>query len=529
MFAKIIKILIRTGYFPKSILIFAALLLSAILDVAVISLVGPIIFSSLGGEADISLDMFGIFKWLEDLISLKLVAIMLLLIKITYQILMFKWIYRVSFDLFLTISSEMLRAVFSGKGNNITAGKLTTGITSELEEFVKTVIMPSFQMLSEVTLMVFVLIYLSYLNVMATISLLFFGIFLLGIYRFSISKRLNVLGLTTRSSRSKLIECSQFIAMHKREIKSLDATNHFISQVSGATKKFASASAQYQFFMSLPRLVIELLGLLGLLILGILGSMVNMEGEVLLIFGVASLRMLPALQRIYVSVTQIKYGERTIHFMTSIESYIAEDNANTFAKMINISTATITKIGLALEMTKGVKTYQSEFRYGVNFITGKSGSGKTTVMSSISDYLENSPVNISCSVMHQGTTVFPGSVLDNIALSRDFDKSRLAELLNIFFKAETGRLAPDQILSIPMGDLGKGLSGGQIQRVALVRTLLLDKNLYLIDEGLASLNPALRSQIIRDINAWLMRNNSIAIFVTHETENLSQYTALEID
>ena len=130
--------------------------------------------------------------------------------------------------------------------------------------------------------------------------------------------------------------------------------------------------------------------------------------------------------------------------------------------------------------------------------------------------------------MQQGTTVFPGSVYDNIVLDREFDQDRLMELINILFKSDTGRLAPDKILSIELGDQGKGLSGGQVQRIALIRTLLLNKKVYLIDEGLASLNPEMKSQIILDLNKWLIKDNSLMIIITHDHDNLSQFPILEI-
>ena len=528
MFAKIIKILIRTGYFPKSILIFAALLLSAVLDIAVISLTAPIIFYSLGGASENSLDTFGILNDIGNMVSLEVIAVTALLTKIIYQLLTFKWIYRTAFNIFFDISLEMLRGVFADQGNNITASKLSVSITSELEEFVKTVVLPFFQMLSEITLVIFVLIYLATVNLILTISFIIFCIILLLLYRFSISHKLNDLGLITRSTRLQLIENAQFIAMHKQEIQSLNAVGYFFDQISEIILKFSITSARYQFFLSLPRLVIELLGLLALLILGIFAPLLDIEGVILIIFGVATLRMLPALQRIYVSFTQIKFGERTIHFVNSIETFLKDSTPNEFTETISIDAVIKTKHGFNLKMTKNDQLHLASFVYGMNFIIGKSGSGKTTVMNSLFNHLQNLPTYITCSVMQQSTTVFPGSVFDNIVLSRDFDEDRLKELINILFKAETGRLAPEQILSIALGDLGKGLSGGQVQRIALLRTLLLHRDVYLIDEGLASLNPELRTQVIIDIDNWLIKNNSIAIIVTHETENLSQYPVLEI-
>jgi ABC-type transport system involved in cytochrome bd biosynthesis fused ATPase/permease subunit len=528
MFTKIIKILTRTGYLPKSIIIFFVLVVSAALDIIVISIIAPIIFSSLGGDTNKQLDTLDIYNQLENFAPIELLAVALLIVKIIYQLITFNWIYKTAFKIYYDISLEILDGVFKIQKNNIQASKLSVSITSELEEFIKTVLLPIFQMLAELTLITFLIIYLAFLNLALTTFFILFCALIFIFYKLFISKSLNELGLITRSSRLKLIENSQYIAMHNKEIQSLGAIDYFFSAISNVIFRFSKSSAQYQFFLSLPRLIIELLGFLGLLILGILASAINIEGMTLIIFGIATLRMLPAIQRIYVSFTQIKFGERTISFINSIDETLSDKNINEFEEKVLIKSYSNTNQGLKIEINKDNKTYNPNFKYGMNFIIGKSGTGKTTLMYKLLDYLNNSKQKIQCAMMQQGTTVFPGSVHDNIVLNREFDQIRLMELINILFKSDTGRLAPDKILSIQLGDQGKGLSGGQVQRIALTRTLLLYRKVYLIDEGLTSLNPEMRSQIILDLNKWLIKNNSLMIIITHDKDNLSQFPILEI-
>jgi ATP-binding cassette, subfamily B, bacterial PglK len=528
MFKKIFNIIKRIGYLPKAIMIFIVLLISAALDIIVISITAPIIFASLSNNPNDQLEIIETLNALVYFVPIEIFAVALLLIKIIYQIFAFKWIYKIAFDMYFDISEEILNGVFSDRKNNIKASKLSVSITSEIEEFVKTVLLPSFQMLSELTLITFVIIYLASVNLALTSFFIFFCIVMFSLYRISISKKLNDLGLITRSTRLLLIENSQYIAMHKKEIQSLGAVNFFFKQISNVILKFSQSSARYQFFLSLPRLVIELLGLLGLLVLGITAPIFEINGLTLVIFGIATLRMLPALQRIYVAFTQIKFGERTIHFITSINETLQDTSLEEIEETVIITSIIKIRKDLELKILKNNTPYKANFCNGINFVIGKSGSGKTTLMHKIFDYVAVSKDKIRCSMMQQSTTVFPGSVFDNIVLDREFCETRLTELLTIFFKSEKGRLSHNNILSIKLGDLGKGLSGGQIQRISLIRTFLLHQDIYLIDEGLASLNPKMRSEIIHDINLWLIKNNSLAIIVTHDMEGISQYPVMEI-
>lgn len=60
------------------------------------------------------------------------------------------------------------------------------------------------------------------------------------------------------------------------------------------------------------------------------------------------------------------------------------------------------------------------------------------------------------------------------------------------------------------------LSGGEAQRVSLVRTILAEPRLILFDEPLSSLDAPLRKTLARDIREMQMREGFAGIFVTHD-------------
>jgi ATP-binding cassette, subfamily C, bacterial CydD len=145
-------------------------------------------------------------------------------------------------------------------------------------------------------------------------------------------------------------------------------------------------------------------------------------------------------------------------------------------------------------------------------VTGASGAGKSTLLRVLAGEVDptsgtvrvdgTAPAGLdrtSICWLGQRPYLFQGTIADNITLGRTGHSE--AELLRAAHDAGLGELL-DRLphrLGTPVGDGGWGFSGGEIQRLALARTLLTGTRLMLLDEPTAHLDALTESRIVRVI------------------------------
>jgi molybdate transport system ATP-binding protein len=113
-------------------------------------------------------------------------------------------------------------------------------------------------------------------------------------------------------------------------------------------------------------------------------------------------------------------------------------------------------------------------------------------------------------LVFQDQVLFPHmTVLDNIAFGlrtrRKSDAKRTAQ----FWLDGAG-------LGAYSNALPRELSGGQAQRVALLRTLATEPDLLLLDEPLSALDVTVRAEVRRDLSRQLAEYRGVRLLVTHD-------------
>jgi ABC-type Fe3+/spermidine/putrescine transport system ATPase subunit len=166
-------------------------------------------------------------------------------------------------------------------------------------------------------------------------------------------------------------------------------------------------------------------------------------------------------------------------------------------------------------------------RGGFYSLLGPSGCGKTTTLRMVGgfeqptsgDVLLNGavvnelkPYQRNVSTVFQSYALFPHlSAVRNVAFGlrergvRDLE-ARAMQALELVQLAGKRNNLPAQ------------LSGGEKQRVALARSLVLEPQLLLLDEPLAALDPKLRKEMRAELKAMQRKTGITFLFVTHDQE-----------
>jgi ABC-type Fe3+/spermidine/putrescine transport system ATPase subunit len=162
-------------------------------------------------------------------------------------------------------------------------------------------------------------------------------------------------------------------------------------------------------------------------------------------------------------------------------------------------------------------------------LLGPSGCGKTTTLRLIAGFedatsggifLENERINSLRPNERNVSTVFQNYALfPHLTARRNIEfglrRKRVPE-------AEIHKRVSDVLdlvhLTGKEDRLPSQLSGGEKQRVALARSLVLEPKLLLLDEPLSALDPNLRKQVRSELKALQRRTGVTFIFVTHDQE-----------
>ena len=156
-------------------------------------------------------------------------------------------------------------------------------------------------------------------------------------------------------------------------------------------------------------------------------------------------------------------------------------------------------------------------------IMGESGQGKSTFLNlfcrfyKIDDnkYLVNDKESCKApdvAYISQETDLFDLSIRDNLLLGKNISDKKLNEYLN-----DAGLLSwinsLEHGLDTIVGEKGIRLSTGQKQRLNIIRGILLDKEIYILDEPTSNLDILSEEKIYDMINKYL--NDKTLIIVTH--------------
>ena len=115
-------------------------------------------------------------------------------------------------------------------------------------------------------------------------------------------------------------------------------------------------------------------------------------------------------------------------------------------------------------------------------------------------------------VIQQNVFVFNSSIKDNVTMFHDFPDNKIEEALT---KAHLKELISERGTDYLCGENGKGLSGGEKQRISIARSLLKESSILIADEATSALDAQTSHEVINEI---LSLDSMTRIVVTHSLE-----------
>ena len=301
-----------------------------------------------------------------------------------------------------------------------------------------------------------------------------------------------------------------------KEIKLGNFEKVFSQRFSDAAKIYATREVSAQSFSNLPRYVVEALAfgvlLSVILILILRDNEFNTMLPLITLYALAAYRLLPALQQVYASLSQLKYAAPAIEA-------IQKDLVVTKHVIEQISSHD-------LQFDKFIQFRDVTFRYpssgsssleGLNLIipacsnvgiVGTSGSGKTTFLDILLGLLlpQSGIIQIGQEKLNNKTlrswqklvgyvpqqiNLIDDTVAANIAFGIESKNIDQAAVERAAKSASIHKFIIDELSNgyqTKIGEKGIRLSGGQRQRLAIARALYKEPKVLVFDEATSALD-----------------------------------------
>lgn len=401
---------------------------------------------------------------------------------------------------------------------------LAKSVLTEVNQVVFGCILPIVYIVSNSLAIFAILVFLFFIDpyiillVASVISLLFFIIF-----QFA-KKHLSILGKDRIvANEERFVSLSEaFGAIKVLKMGSLE--HIYLNRFIGAAKIFANNNAKSQIIGQLPRYLLEACGFGGiimmLIILIISKKDLSAVLPVIAIYTLSAYRLLPAIQIIYASVTQVRFVQPALDELHSeicapINEIVSSDISPMITAKEKISfsnicfhydnnVSTLSNINIDLKVNSSVG------------IIGATGSGKSTLIDIFlglltptegSLYIDDTVLNFeninkwqgSIGYVPQNIYLSDVTIAENIAFGVPSPEINQKALLKAAKIANIHDFIINDLTdgySTIVGERGIRLSGGERQRIGIARALYRAPNILVLDEATSALDTVTEAEVM---------------------------------
>lgn len=321
------------------------------------------------------------------------------------------------------------------------------------------------------------------------------------------------------------------IGKTQRETRILGLAPFYRQDFLTLTESLFKMNSLNSFLGGFPKILLEttaLLGFIGLAAYYSAGDKVAVY-ELILAFGISAFRLLPAFQGLYTSVVSINIVSATMKnfadkfqiLLQSAKTNLSEFNGPYTSDFYSIELQNISaKInGNVLFQSFSAHVKKGDFVK----IKGPSGSGKSTLVDGLMGFRELDRGTIETKTIEGLPPKFSYVTQQPAFMSGPVERNLSLDQLNPLGKQKALRLLHELGLSssLKLKEV-KNLSGGQIQRLAIVRALIRDADIYVFDEVLSALDDATSELVQKTLRRELQ--GKTVFWISHGSEPILEAT-----
>ncbi|MFG6149938.1 ABC transporter ATP-binding protein [Halobacillus sp. B23F22_1] len=558
----------------KFLLLFGMMIIAAIVETIGIGLIVP--FVGIVTSPDLIHDQF-ILGYLYDLfnfnsnntfIIFSVIVLLLVFVSKNLYLLLFNYTqFRVILNQQVKLSADLFQEyltkpyTFHLKRNT---SDLLRNINSEVPKVFQGIIMSSFQLFTEILVIVCVLTLLFITSPIATITaftLLSVSVFIFfRVFR----KKISSLGNEQQKVSGKMIKWVNQGLGASKVVKVTGKESFFINAYKGQSQIKANNSRYMKLLEQVPRLFIETLlvfvVLITMVIIILQGKNTSEIISTMALFAMAAFRLMPSITRVVAMVTAIRYSQPALSVVYN-DLLGEKDDKSSISELgirndvINRGERTYKKL---IKLEKISFKYPGQDNYCVENVSlnipigdsvafvGPSGAGKTTLVDIILGILqpEKGEVKIDGeslksqkSLWQQKIGYIPQSIYlsddtirGNVAFGIECEKINDKEVWRALEQAQLKEFVKDlpEQLNTTVGENGVRLSGGQRQRIGIARALYHNPEILFMDEATSALDNETEKEIMKAIDG--LKGEKTLIIIAHRLSTIKNCdTTFEIN
>ena len=312
--------------------------------------------------------------------------------------------------------------------------------------------------------------------------------------------------------------------------------------------KFCKSQVAYCTLNAMPRYIVELFAFSAILLIAIISFFysdgtepTNQITNTIALFGISAYKIQPAALVVYQGIANISFGKEIIKKIEKSLSLVQyQKNTTHYNVEGDIVSLRLKNVSHTFEddNVAVLQNFTTSISSDENIvIVGPSGSGKSTLLNIIGGLIvpnigtvehpsmgarKNRPL---VDLAPQATKLISGNLIDNLIMrnaeERPLNEREYLLLKHLVMLCKVDDFIPDMktLLELKIHPQETKFSGGEIQRLSLVRALFRQPSFVLLDEPTSALNSETEQIVISNIT----RQRKGVVMITHSEKLIKHF------